>query len=290
MAEDDDWEIFAGEPSGYLESPPPGQVVGDANDEAAGILTTWLIALGLSGEIDDLRLQEEERIVPAPGFYTLKDEIEQAARVACESADMIAMLLSGEGMSEHERSERVGAAIARLNDLRRTRKAVESGLLRLAQLGLGVSTLTIAGDRIERLERAGVAVLHPPAARPHALYEQTPRLFSSTRDELVVEVGGILCRLLIDRASTATFSTTAGQIEFSVEHDTLIGTVESRSEAAPTGWSETTLPPTVRWDSPVNVGDPARLAVDTLIHVLGLAPISSLEVAYGDKRSQALNR
>lgn len=280
--EDDPWALLESETSGLVETPSPGRLVQLANDEAAAALTKWLTAMGIASEIDDLRLQEEDRIVPAPGFYALKDEIEDAARVAPERADTVAMLVST-ASSDEEAANSLRAAINRYGELQEARETIELGLRRLAQLAFGVSTLTLGGDRIERLERAAVAILHAPGERGRALFEESPRFFSTTPDELVVEVAGVLCRLLIDRSSTATFTAPAGQIVFSVDGETLIGTVQSNAGSSAKRWSHPELPPTARWESPVVVTRPATLTVETLTQVLGLETVSALTVSYGQK-------
>jgi hypothetical protein len=74
-------------------------------------------------------------------------------------------------------------------------------LRQLAQLALGVSANLGGHDRAYRLDRAAVAVLHPPSTRRPVvlLHEDGLRLQSRRPGEVVVELCGAVSRLLLDR-------------------------------------------------------------------------------------------
>jgi hypothetical protein len=135
-------------------NPGDGDTVQKANDVAAAAALAWIAAIGLATEIDDLRLQEEDRLVPAPGLRVIWDSVVTAAHNAADAAERFSRLLSS-GTSAAVRA-------AAMSDARAAQATAELGLRRLAQLGFGVSAQSLGGDRIELLDRTCVAVLHPP--------------------------------------------------------------------------------------------------------------------------------
>jgi hypothetical protein len=87
-----------------------------------------------------------------------------------------------------------------LDELRLATGQADSARRRIAQLGMGVSSATLGGDRIERLDRACVAALRLGLySAVGVVDDEDLSLSGSTRPEAHVELGGILCRLLVER-------------------------------------------------------------------------------------------
>jgi hypothetical protein len=157
---------------------------------------------------------------------------------------------------------------------------------RLAQLGFGVSALLGGSARIERLDRTCVAVLHPPDGHGIAvpLLSDGVSLAARSREDLVVEVAGIVCRLLIDRGAKVRFEVpgpAGGWFEFTVEPgDVLAASFKATStsrkasekptEAGKGRRAKESSVRAQRWSSPVRVHEPAKLAVGTLFDAFGL--------------------
>src|SRR5581483_3285980 len=119
--------------------PDPGA---EANEVALEAQRLWLMAKGLGAEIDDLRLQPEDRLVPAPGLNHLVDSADSLAARCHELSDVVVIL---------QREEGPDASLGALSSLVSALEEMQNGLRRLAQLGMGVSSLTLGGDRMERL-------------------------------------------------------------------------------------------------------------------------------------------
>jgi hypothetical protein len=212
--------------------------------------------------------------------------VESAARFAHESADAVAMIATDPEWTTipAEGGDRpVEIANERCREMESARWAAELGLRRLAQLAFGVSAMTYGGDRIERLDRASVAVLHPPFDIPKGIAQDTPRLFARTEDELEVEVSGILCRLLIDRVAIVNFAAPDGRVRFGIDDaDSLVGSVwESHdTDLSDLGWSSSGDSWSAQWTSPVTISEPAGQTVRTLRKRLGLSDIGQLGISF----------
>jgi hypothetical protein len=120
--------------------------------------------------------------------------------------------------------------------------------LRIAQLAFGVSSGLGFTERVDRLDRAAVAILHPPpgTGTPIGLVDDGFEFFSRHAPELPIEIGGTICRMLIDRNVLVRI----GEVELRVSSDEtfhLSTTDRDRS-----------------WDSPVQVDRPARVAAKAL--------------------------
>jgi hypothetical protein len=269
------------------------------NDLAARAMRAWVIAAGLAAEIEGIRA-EQAKVPPAPGLATIRESVNRAAKRAAAAADPAWGL--GEKVMKHMHNADATGSLnagtvktihktenqliaANTKTLESAREA-ERAMRRLAQLGFGVSALLGGSARIERLDRTCVAVLHPPDGYGTAvpLLHDGVSLAARSREDLVVEVAGIVCRLLIDRGTKARFEVpgpAGGWFEFSVEPgDTLVASLKAtsrKSKAAEklkkTGKPQRGKEPLARsqrWPSPVKVHEPAKLAVDTLFDAFGL--------------------
>jgi hypothetical protein len=189
--------------------------------------------------------------------------------------------------AEREADEEAGRGVAAMLEC-------EAVVRKLAQLAFGVSAARAASDAIERMDRAGVAVFHPPKGlgRSVLLVEDGLSLLSTSRRELVIELAGVVCRLLIDRGARVTFRKRGGgawRLDWTVDaQDTLVARTQSSAPRArprlkTLGWTQgpkmTTGSFVQRWASPVTAILPAKLAVDTLFSVHGVRHPSELEVA-----------
>jgi hypothetical protein len=197
-----------------------------------------------------------------------------------------------------------GGARARIGGLRREERRflamcdavvspaeeAERSCRALAQLVLGVNSVTRGSDEAYRLDRAAVGVLHPPDGQGAkvGLLEDGVALASRSKDELVVELSGLLCRLLLDRGIRLVLRCpgTKGTLEVEVDaKDTLVARLRLPDSAAKplaaarkTGWSGARTDGCLsdRWPSPVTILGPSKRIVDTLSRVLGLERVAQL--------------
>ena len=215
-----------------------------ANAAALRASRAWLLAKGLATEVDELRFEAENGPVPAPGLTKLLDRLETEFRDVCDLSDRVAVLLR-----DPDQTPEMEARIDLVTD------AAEEGAdeteltaRRIAQLAFGVSSGLGYTERLDRLDRAAVAVLHPPpgTGTPVGLVDDGFEFFSRHSPELPIELGGIICRMLIDRNVSVRF----GDIELRVGPDETLHLVTSKGSKA--------------WDSPVTVSDPARATAKAL--------------------------
>ncbi len=221
----------------------------EANDAALRASTSWLIAEGLGAELYALRLPAEEDPIPTPGFARILHKAEEALRECTEASDRIQRLLRD--------PEPTTAVIEMLDELAEIAEArvddVESSARRLAQLAFGVSSCLAPSERVERLDRAACAVLYPPMSLydPVGLVDDGIVLFSRSPEELGVEIGGIICRMLTDRRVQVQI----GGITLQTGTDGVLRLTTPTSEST--------------WASPVQVSEPARDAVAALSGSMG---------------------
>ena len=223
-----------------------------ANDLAAHVQRTWLMTAGLAAEIGHLRFQPEERIVPAPDLDALAEAADQAAARAHEVAERIGVLL-------RDGSDGVDAAGA---ELTAAAGEADRSARRVAQLGMGVSAHTLGGERIERLDRACVALLRPDGRAPTPTGADDVTLAGRTRVEVEVELAGMVCRLLVDRrpALWAVVPGAWGRLAVD-DTDTLHLTWSAQLRSVQH----------TEWPSPIMVSDPVRSLLDVLLHDPGSA-------------------
>src|SRR5664280_458839 len=240
---------------------------GRANAAAMRATRAWLLGKGLAAEIEVLRFEAEDGPAPAPGLTKLLDRLEHYLRAVCDLADRVGILFG-----EPDQSAELGARIEVETD------AAEDGAdeaervsRRIAQLALGVSSGLGPGERVERLDRAGVAVLHPPpgSGRRMDIVEDGIEVFSRHKRELPVEFGGVICRMLIDRNVTVRF----GEVELRVGRGETLHLITAKGARA--------------WESPVQVSGPAHAAAEALRSSgMSLKQIRASAVAeWGDSRT-----
>jgi len=277
------------------------------NDLANRAMRAWVMAAGLATEIEGIRA-EQTKVPPAPGLATIRESVNRAAKRAAAAADPAWGL--AERMMEcmctidatptpdddtvrmlHETEDQLLAANKKA--LASAREA-EYSMRRLAQLGFGVSALLGGSARIERLDRTCVAMLHPPEGHGIGvpLRQDGVSLAARSREDLVVEVAGIVCRILIDRGTKVRFEvpgSAGGWFEFSVEPgDTLVAfskaappkprAVEKLKKAETQHRRKKPAVRAQRWPSPVRVYEPAKRAVDTLFDTFGLERTAQLVI------------
>jgi len=203
------------------------------------------MAAGLAAEIDDLRFQPEGRVVPAPALEELRTTAERGAAEAHELAERVVILArepDGEGLP------------VALEELRDRLRRVKATACRLAQLGMGVSAATMGGDRIERLDRACVAVLR---AEGRVLVSNDDLALSgTTRAEVEVEVGGLICRLLVDRDPVVRASAGTTTAKVTPDYD----------DSLYVDWKTSTQSKDRRqWESPIAVSEAVEVLLDALL-------------------------
>jgi hypothetical protein len=221
---------------------PPVRVRRDprerANAAALRASRAWLLAKGLAAEVDELRFEAEDAPVPAPGLTKLLDRLEKDFRDVCDLSDRVSVLLR-----DPDQTSDLLSRIDLVTDAA-DEGADETEVLarRIAQLAFGVSSGLEYTERVDRLDRVAVAVLHPPpgTGTPVGLVDDGFEFFSLHAPELLIELGGIICRMLIDRNVTVRFD----QIQLRVGPD------ETFHLSTPDGDQA--------WESPVYVGEPAR--------------------------------
>ncbi len=285
----------------------------ETNAASARTMIAWTIAVGLSSEIESIRAKQI-KVTPAPGLAKLRERVNRAAKSAAAAADPAWSLCEEalKNMRTVSTTDKPHAEAVR--KLRETKdqlveicakaltfaEEAECAMRRLAQLGFGVSALLGRSARIERLDRTCVAVLHPPdghGIQSSLLSRDNLELFSKSRKELLVEISGIVCRLLIDRDATVGFwvpGPEGGCFEFTVDTaDVLVTCAKATSQPTKAiqqlnkpqvaGNTNSDLIPAQTWPSPVRVHAPAKLAVDTLFDVFDLARPEKLAVTIEPK-------
>lgn len=234
----------------------------EAHDAAARASVAWLLAVGLAAEIDAIRFPDGFSPVPAPGLSGYVCDAERHSANAAFAADRVATLT----MDPEASDATATAASATLT----AAVGAERSARRVAQLALGVSAHLIGDDRVERLDRAAVAVLFPPAGHRlrTRLSEDRIVLRAKVRPELVVEIAGVLCRALVERNTCVRLTGPADtDVEVIVDEGTTIqillnvkrGDLDGDWQAAMGGgW-------VALWPSPVTIREPAEVIADLLL-------------------------
>jgi hypothetical protein len=247
----------------------------EASDAAARAARSRLLALGLASQIEIVARTRSGDPTPTPGLPGLMAGIELAAHTAAAEVDKARNLFDGAEAVAPELLRSHDAACAAALDAERLTRC-------LAQLTLGVSSCAGGTDLVYQVERAAVGVLAPPTGHGERVgLRQDGMAFAATSEaELSVEIGGLICRLLMDRGTQATLEV-AGKVAvvFDVDADDalLVSTPAPTDEPAvallrEVGWPE---PPAdgffrLRVDSPVRVRQPADLVARTFYRALGL--------------------
>jgi len=225
-----------------------------ANAAALRASRAWLLAKGLAAEVDELRFEAEDGPVPAPGLTKLLDRLEKDFRDVCDLSDRVVVLLR-----DPDQTPELVARIELVVDAA-DEGADETELVarRIAQLAFGVSSGLSYTERADRLDRAAVAILHPPpgTGTPVGLVDDGFEFFSRHAPELPIELGGIICRMLVDRNVCVRF----GDIELRVGPDETFHLSTPEEDRA--------------WDSPVSAIEPAH----ALAKILKKAGMSRQEI------------
>lgn len=272
------------------------------NDLAAQAARALLLGTGLMVEINKVVEAHSDGHIPTAGLLEAMGDLEGSVTHTLNGADS-AMLTHRravdlanalEGAQDTERLERLHGEERRLvlqhDEVLGSSRRCERITRDVAQLAFGISACA-SGPLVERLDRAGVAVLHPPRGSGVAvpLREDGLTLRATSEEELSVELAGVICRILVDRGTLVGLLPTdsAGEgIHMEIEHgDTLLVTAQAmvdETRAAlleSSGWREEAPGFLVqRWPSPVRAIVPARVIANALFGPFGLESVESLEV------------
>lgn len=209
-----------------------------ANAAALRAAKAWLLGKGLAAEVEELRVEREDGPVPAPGLPKLLDRLEKDFRDVSALSDRVDVLLR----DPDQTAELVARITVEVDAAEEGADDTERVTRRIAQLAFGVSSGLGPSDRVERLDRAAVAVLHSPQGNgePVGLVDDGIELFTRHAPELPVELGGIIYRMLFDRNVNVRF----GGVTLRVGKSETLHLITAKDDRA--------------WDSPVQVAEPAR--------------------------------
>ena len=254
-----------------------------ANTQAARATTAYLLGRGLAVEIDDSRFPDDRDPIPAPGLADLVEELAAATGDACNAGDLVAQLLRGP--NDEDRRAFLHAA---LDDSVDASEAAQRTTRSLAQLALGVTSQLGWNDEIARAERAATLVLHPVEERVVSLAEDGLVLRAHHDPELVTELCGAFCRMIVDHDCELELRTTTGEPCRIVVRVDEVGNLDASVVVAPAdpaavdallhldldldldvdiGWERVTGSDGVlhaAWNDPLSVLEPARLVLATL--------------------------
>ena len=234
-----------------------------ANAAALRATRAWLFGKGLAAEVEELRFEVEECPVPAPGLPKLLHRLEKDLRDVCDLSNRVTILLRDPVQTPD--------LVARIEvDADAAEEGADEAELvarRIAQLASGVSLSLGESERVQRLDRAAVSVLSPPpgTGRAVGLVDDGLELFARHAPELLIELGGIICRMLVDRNVTVRF----GEVELRVGSDETFHLMTPVGDQA--------------WDSPVEVAVPAH-ATAKAFKSLGMSNKQIREAATAERR------
>jgi hypothetical protein len=204
----------------------------------------WLLGKGLAAEIQELRFGCEDGPVPAPGLPKLLDRLEMDFRDVSALSDRVDALLR----DPEQTADLVARITVEVDAAEEGADDTERVVRRIAQLALGVASGLVPSERGERLDRAAVAVLHPPqwTGQPVGLADDGIELFTRHAPELPVELRGIICQMLIDR----NVDVRIGGVTLRVGLDEVLHLITHDGDKV--------------WDSPVQVSVPAGATAKAL--------------------------
>ena len=211
----------------------------EANSSAARAARAWLLAAGLGAEIERLRRPHDQPPIAAPGIEELL-EIAQGSAIAAHEGAVEAHEAARGGDWDEVTSARGSAEnFAELAE-RTTRQ--------IAMLALGVSAWHPSDLYLDGTDRAAVTVLSAGIGlgqvRPGEL-----ELYATKRSELVTEIAGLLCVLLVAR----TLAVRVGPVRIWCDgSDALHVVLDGHDDD-------------LSWPSPVSVWQPASLVVDAVL-------------------------
>jgi len=226
------------------------------NDHAQRATADWTATKGITAELLELRLEGDSGPVPAPGLLELIDSIDEHLRLTVEASDL-AHLLAGDPNPDEETFERFFVAA----EVCQTEGALVGRVHRdIAQLALGISSRLGGSGRVERLDRAAVAALHPPLGRWVGLIEDGVKIPPLTLPQLEVVLGGLICRMLIDRQVLLVLDEVTLFID---DGETLLLGIAGE---------------VTEFDSPVQVSTPAHEVAKRLEEMNGADPLGRITI------------
>lgn len=231
---------------------------------AATAARDWTVATGLAAAVTDFRRRQSDvELGPVPGLTELLD------RVTEDFTDLSALLDAALADAESAPAADPAAGERRLERADILRARIGLGARRIAQAVLGATSLGAGTDDTLRLELAASMALTDPEQVPLG-EDGVVELFAVTPDDLVLEVAGIVARLLIDWGGTVTLATADGiGVILEVVGDTVV--------VVPDG-----LGPDVgtrSWASPVVIAEVADEVVTMLVEKAGIE--TALEIEAG---------
>lgn len=245
--------------------PAVDDALGLANRLAARATRAYLIGRGLAAEIDDARFPDDEGPIPAPHLDELITELGIATGEACNAGDRVAQLLD---------DAEAGAAVsAALDETIAAAMAAERITRSVAQVMLGVTSQLGWNDAIARGERAAVMVLHPVDADTVPLVDDGVTLHARHDPELITELCGALCRMIIDHDCELVLRATRDderRLVLRVDavenlHASADGLESELERLVDLGWDiGKGASVESSWDDPLSVVEPARLVLKTL--------------------------
>ncbi len=207
---------------------------------------------------------------------------------ACTTSDSVFTLLSDD-MDD----DTVAAADVAVDagDDHATR--AEWAMRRIAEILLGVATRAAPSDAISRAERAAVVALswHQGADE---VVDDGVQLGARTYEELITELSGTLCRMIIDHDAVLRLAPADGTsrravlfaVNGSGDLDMMLidpslpsdGSAEEEAPLVEIGWGRSGAGLSARWEDPLVVMEPAMLAVETLRDAWGMSEPLALAV------------
>jgi len=228
---------------------------------AAAAAQAWVVATGLAAGVTDFRRRHDLEAGPVPGLTELVD------RVTDDFTDLSALLDVALAAAEAPADDDPGAGARRLERARILHTRIGATTRRIAQAVLGATSLGAGTDDTLRLELAASVACTEPEHVPLAA-DGPIELFAVTPDDLVLEVAGIVARLLLDWGGGVALRTADGAgVDLEVVGDTVVVT----PHGLPPG------PGVGSWPSPVVIGDLAREVVADLVVGTGIETALELE-------------
>ena len=265
--------------------------VDESNEFALTAGRLYLVAKGFGAEIEALRWSIDGAPTPAPGLRDLLDRVEATSLNICARADTIAQIAHGAldtGIPIVD-PEAVAAGQRHMAECIGAMDELESAVRGLAALTLGVGAVLPWSDAIARSDRAAVAALLLQPGIVHDLSIDKPTLFSTTAEELAVELAGLFCRLGLDTSGAMEFSgagavpftlTAKGmprgdlQLTFETPHPVEAALLSAR------GWTQAGDTWVASYRAPLPMTLPAGLVTDTLFRDLELTTLDDLSLSY----------
>ncbi len=273
------------------------------NDLAAQAARALLLGAGLKGEIDKVIEAGTDTPIPLEGLDEAMRDLDGCVSGTLDAADSSMMTHRRaadyanalEGPQDTERLRLLHHEERRLvlqfnNSLEASRQC-EKITRDIAQLAFGISACA-SGPLVERLDRAGVAVLHPPRGSGQAvpLHEDGLTLRSKSERELTIELAGVICRILVDRRTVVGLllpdregegiymEVDAGTTLLLTAHTAVDATRRALMESS--DWREEEPGILVqRWPSPVRAIVPATLIAKALFGPFDLVAAEALDVS-----------